>query len=206
MNSPMKRLIDFVPRPAVDALGALVPVKDPALRLENDDGVLRLVEQRGLLLDLPLDAVVLGHVAQDLRQADDLALVVLHRRNRDKHIELAAVFAQAYALEILDSDALMGTVEDFLVLLHPVGGIKHFRRTADDFLGGIAEHPLGRSVPLGDLAVEALGDDRVVDEIEEGAGHGKYGLQSARFGRLAAAFRGPTLDFSLTVPMAIAIG
>jgi len=48
--------------PAIDAAGALVPKGDLVLRCGNDDGVPRLVEQRGLFMDFLLGGLAPAHV------------------------------------------------------------------------------------------------------------------------------------------------
>ena len=49
--------------PAVQSLGAPVPVENALLHVDDANGVLRLVEQRGLLPDLFLGVFARGHIA-----------------------------------------------------------------------------------------------------------------------------------------------
>ena len=59
-----------------------------------------------------LGALFLRDVAGDLRRADDAARPVAHRRDRQRHIDLDAILAPPYRLEMIDPLAMPDPVED----------------------------------------------------------------------------------------------
>ena len=56
--------------------------------------------------------------------------------------------------------------EDLQLLVAAVLGDDHVDRSADDLVGGVAEHVPGAGVPRQDVAVERLGDDRVLGRFD----------------------------------------
>ena len=109
-----------------------------------------------------LQADAVGDVAGDRRGADELAVGVVDERDPHRDIDPPAVLAQTDGLERLDALAARELREDPRVLVAPVGRHEHPEWAADRLGGGVAEELLGRPVPALDLAVERLGDDRVL--------------------------------------------
>ena len=87
---------DLLGRVALDALGARVPARDPALGVEHEDGVVpdALDQQAEALLALAagvLGVAALGDVAEHQHDADDLARGVADRGGAVVDRPLAAV-------------------------------------------------------------------------------------------------------------------
>src|SRR5207248_7938754 len=98
---------DVLGRIALDALGAGVPVGHPPFWVEHEDGVIgdSLDEDPEGALGLEqrlLGLALLGHVAGNLGEADQLALLVPYRIDDDARPETRAVLAHApaFALEL----------------------------------------------------------------------------------------------------------
>ena len=79
-------------RPAVDALGSLVPEEDAAFEVAFDDGVLRLIEEGGLFGDAVLGFFALGDVFLDGDKMGDVAQFVDDGRDAGQLAVKFAVF------------------------------------------------------------------------------------------------------------------
>ena len=91
------------PGPAVEALGALVPEQDAVRQVAHDDGVLRLVQQRGLVADARLGLLALdlggGARGEDLQHRGDEPSLVQRfaEQHEDQAQRLAVGVAQLLA-------------------------------------------------------------------------------------------------------------
>ena len=148
----------------LDALGAGIPVRDDAARVEQIDGVIghalnqhaktSLAFGQGALCGVPL-----GEVPRDLGKADKCAGLVMDGIENRGDPKSGAVLADppAFGLEAADLPRLR---ERFLrqpgVPVLP--GEKLREVPADDFVRRVALHPFGAGVPACD---HALGRDHV---------------------------------------------
>ena len=119
---------------------------------------------------LPLALVgppLAGDVADDLGRADDVALVVLDRRDGERHQDAPAVLADALGLEVIDPLPGLEGGDDVVLLGEAIGGMtsEMWRPTAS--AAGVAEQPLGGVVPALDDPVQRLADDGVVGRLHD---------------------------------------
>ena len=80
--------------PAIQRLRAPVPVENPLLHVRDANRVLRLVEQRGLLPDLLLGVLALGHIAGDDNHVCYPAVLVPHPADLRFDVAKGAVLEQ----------------------------------------------------------------------------------------------------------------
>src|SRR5205823_9708445 len=111
---------DFARLVSVDALRAVVPADDVAARVEHEDAVIPHAlnnETKALLVQPELlgRGAALREVAGDLGEADERAVVVPQRRDRDVRPEPRAVLADAPAF-VLDVSLGLRDVEQLLRL------------------------------------------------------------------------------------------
>jgi hypothetical protein len=71
----------FLQPPAVDTLGALVPVKNVILKIADDDGILRVIQKGCLLPDAFFGQLALGDVEADRRVLKGLSPLVNERND-----------------------------------------------------------------------------------------------------------------------------
>ncbi len=161
---------DIVGCVALDPLSSRIPVRDAPFRIEHEDRVIghALDEQpepplrfeQGLLR-LPL----LGHVAGDFGEADQLALLIVDPVDDDAGPEARPVLAHAPALTRIFAFAARG-------LEHPLRharlavlfSIEFGEMLADDLFGLEALDALGTRVPAGHEALRVQHVDRIIDD------------------------------------------
>ena len=112
-------------------------------------------------------ALALGDVADDLRRPDDVAGVVLDRRDRQRHVDALAVTSHALGLEVLDPPPGLEARDDLVFFRDAIRRNDERDVAADRLLRRVAEQPLGGGVPALDDAVERLADDRVVRGLDD---------------------------------------
>jgi hypothetical protein len=122
-----------------------------------------LQEQRAL----GLAALEARDVARDLRRTDDRPAGVTYRRHGERNGEPPPVLRLPHGLEVVDGLAAAKAGEHVVLFGAPLGGNDERDVTADRFGGGVAEHPLGRSIPGDDDAVERLAHDRVIGRVHD---------------------------------------
>src|SRR5688500_5671545 len=159
---------DFVAAVALDLLGARVPARHQALRVEHEHRIVghALDQQPEALLALAHRLLVrpaLGKVARDLREAEQLAVVVAQRGDHHVRPEARAVLAHAPALVL---EAPFGHRGAQLVvgpaLVHGVARIEGGKVPADDLARAVALDALGAGVPGHDVALAVEHEYRVV--------------------------------------------
>ena len=177
---------------ALDPLGAGVPADDDAVRIEHVDGVigqpvdqkpeLPLALTQGLLGDPPL-----GHVADDVRKADQLPVVV---DGVDHHPgpEPSAVLAHPPAVG-LEGPVAAGPLQRArrLAGLPVVRRVETVERAADDLGAGIAKGPFRTDVPVGHQAARRQQADAIVLHAPDQQAQPALALLARMFRRLVAA-------------------
>ena len=125
---------------------------------DRDELVLAAVALRALLLR----SLAVGDVASNLRRSDDPAGLVLHGRDRQRHVDHATIFRAAHRVEVIESFTAPEPAENVLLLLEPIMGDDHLDRPPDHLRRLVPEDPRGAGIPARDDAVERLAYDRVV--------------------------------------------
>jgi len=125
----------------------------------NSPGLLDLPHQQA---DAPLAFLGRRDVAGDLGSADDLAPHVPDRRDGQRDGDQRAVLAPPCCLVARHALAIADAANDVGLLAPQMIGNEHQDRLSDRLVGGVAEHTLGRMVPVGDDARQILADDCVV--------------------------------------------
>ncbi len=138
-----------------------------ALQIADADEVGARFDERDELLTLGLGYAFAHDVAHDLRRADDVAVVVAHGRNRERHPNPLPVGAQPLRLEMLDPLAGLEAGNDLVFLGDPLGRDHEGDMAANGLVGRIAEQVLGRVVPGLNDAVQRLADDRGVRRFDD---------------------------------------
>jgi hypothetical protein len=131
-----------------------------AIDLRQVGGQLPQVVVEPLALGLRL--LALADIPGDLRCADDVARIVLDRRDRERNLDAPPVFATPLGLEVVDPLSRLEARDDLLFLGDAIWRDDERDVAADSLLRGIAEQPLGAVVPGSDGSVERLAHDRVV--------------------------------------------
>ncbi len=135
--------------------------QDRALQRRIGDqfaGALRhLLFQRRVEFQHPrLGTHPLGHVVQQVRMADDVAVVVRDRRGAGQHVEHMAV-----------------AMPQLAQLCAVAAGVAHLRAEqllqwlADGLRSGVTEDAFGGWIPVGDAAMQVLGDDRLAGAADQ---------------------------------------
>ena len=175
------------PEPLADDLLPPVAAAFPGQPVGRDDGAVQLHddrEQRALLeerLELgvgggrvgqqpPLALVgppLEGDVADDLGRAHDVALVVLYRRDGERHQDAPAVLADALGLEVIDPLPRLERGDDVVLLREAIRRNDQRDVAPDGLRRRVAEHPLGGVIPALDGPVQRLADDGVVGRLHD---------------------------------------
>src|SRR5439155_1995991 len=153
---------------ALEALRALVPAHDPALRVEHEDGViLHALDEEAIsffgVSERLFTVLARGEVLDDLRVALELASGRAHRDEDDVRPEHRAVLADAPALALepaflrRDTELILGPSDGGVV-----GGIKERARLAHDLVLVVAVDALEARVPREDASVRVEEEDRVL--------------------------------------------
>src|SRR6185503_13559576 len=100
-----------------------------------------------------IPTLLLTDVARNLRSTHDPAACVLDRRDRDRNIEERSVLVLTDGFKMLDPVAAADAPEYRVFLVMALFRDEREHRTADDLLGGIAEHALCGIVPALDDAI-----------------------------------------------------
>src|SRR6185295_18056898 len=88
-----------------------------------------------------LQQLFVGNVAADGRSADDDSPRVLDRRNHQRHIDPAAILANAIGLEVVNVIATLHSVQMLVHLVNALWGTEHRDRFSDDFFSRVAVNP-----------------------------------------------------------------
>ena len=102
------------------------------------------------------------NIAGNLRCADNNAVTVLHRRNRQGNIDASPVFAYARRVEMFDALAAADAGENLGLLLRSIWRYERQDRLADHLRCRVAEQLLGAVIPGGDDAIESFADNGIV--------------------------------------------
>ena len=123
-------------------------------------------------------------VAGDLRDPDQPAARIAHRRHGQRDLDRAAVAPQTDRLVLVQPLAGAAAGENLQLLVEPVGRDQHRHRPAHRLVGRVAEQPHGAAVPRRDDAVAVLAVDRVVGGFDDGGEllGGALGLAPRRVG------------------------
>ncbi|HST01068.1 MAG TPA: hypothetical protein VLJ84_05355, partial [Usitatibacter sp.] len=153
---------------ARDRLGARVPARHDALRVEHDDHVVLDAFQQQpeaflAVAQLLLVAAALREVARDLGVAHVHAIAVAQRRDHDVGPETRAVLPHAPAFVLEASQALGG----LQLVLRPAAVDRALRIEdrevlADDLVGLVALQELRAAVPRLDAPIRVEEEDGVV--------------------------------------------
>jgi hypothetical protein len=112
--------------------------------------------------DLRVAPFAVCNVVSDFRCADDFSLSVFDRRNGQRNVNEASVFALANGLIVLDALAAPDSLRDRFFFVLVIGWTQNRNRLADDFLGQITKNALRAAVPSRNDAIEVVADDCVV--------------------------------------------
>jgi hypothetical protein len=127
----------------------------------------RLALTRQELLALGLEPAALGDVADDAGDPDNLTVVVSERRERDLHVDEAAVLA--LPLHLVRVHAVL--FEHLLEVVLERVAVSRWHDAGDagpdHLLGRVAEQVLGAGVPGSDRAVETCGNDGVAGRLDD---------------------------------------
>src|SRR5205807_80213 len=102
-----------------------------------DIGLAQLADQR---VQLGVEALALGDVARDLRGADDAALRIANRRDRERDVDQPAILRAAHGLEVVHRLAAAHLGEHHVFLGAALFGNDECDVSANRFLGAVAEH------------------------------------------------------------------
>ncbi len=165
--------------PTGDMLGTRVPKREAVVETGDHDGIVRLVEQLGLLADAQLGLFALADVGEDVQAGGGLAGGVADERDAHRQIEGLAVLAVQPDVALPSAgpeDGLAHRVD-----LRQRQGARDLLRSFAEGLGlGPAGETGGALIPKGDPVVQAGDDDGVVGLVEI-VGQ----LADAQFGLLA---------------------
>src|SRR5690554_4218181 len=162
------RAEDLVGLVACDLPRAAIPRRDEAFRVEHEDRVVRdvLDDHAKAFLALAQQLLVtpaLGQVARDLRETDQLAVLVAKRGDDHVRPESRAVLLETPRL-VLEA-AVRGRPRELVLgpaALDGLPRIKSREVRADDLVGRIPGNRDGALVPAHDLAVRIEHEDRVI--------------------------------------------
>ena len=157
-------------RVALDALGARIPVGHAAFGIEHVDGVIgdALDQQAEAPLGIEkrlLGIFFVGHVAGDLREADQTAMLVVDAIDDDARPEARAVLPNAPAFTF----ELAFGARDFKHSRGHTGlpvliGVKGRKMLPDDLFGLEALDALRAGIPAGHYALRVQHVDRVIND------------------------------------------
>ena len=151
------------------------------------------------LLELLLEAALLGDVADDERRRVDVPVRVADREAGDGRRERRAVAAAPALRLVLERVARGDPAHELGVPALPPLLDEHVApRPADRLLVGPAEHPRGRRVPGDDRPVEPEADDRVARGVDDRREPALLLLRLALLGDVARDRRDPG-DLALVV-------
>src|SRR3569833_46299 len=145
-------------------------LKGSNLHLENTAYVLTLpdspgdlleqIQPRQLGLQLCFGDLSICDVAGNLGGANDSALSVPQRGDRDGYVDSAAMFCNTYRLEMIYCFTTRNTSQNLGLLRGPLRWDEHAHRLAHCLLRRIAEQPFRARIPTRDDAIQILTDDR----------------------------------------------
>jgi hypothetical protein len=144
-----------------------VEVGHAAVDVHPDDRLARGAHDRGEPGALGVRADLVGHVAGGRRQADGAAVLAVDRRDGQRHLHERAVLAQPLGEHALHDLPAEHPAQHRALLVLALRWEDERDVPADGFLGRVPEQPLGRRVPVGDDAVEVLGEDRVLRAADD---------------------------------------
>ena len=136
----------------------------------QDDDLVHLTERRVEARqprDLALARLHRGHVARDLRRADDLAARVSDGRRGDGDVDEPAVLVASDRLQLDHPLAASKSHEEARLLVDPVGRDEEKDGGSDHLGRGKAEERFGTAVPARHDAVQVFADDRVLRRLDD---------------------------------------
>ena len=102
----------------------------------------------------------------NLRAADDSALPIPDRRDREGDVQQLSILTPPDGLEMIHRLAALKTCENLHFFLLPVVRYQHHDGLTDGFLRRVAENSLGAPVPAGYAPGQVLANDRIVGAID----------------------------------------
>ena len=124
------------------------------------------IRQRSILFfalsQLSLNSFTVADVSSNLRRSDNLPASVPNRRNCQRNIERRLVFMQTNGVEVLESYALLDSVDNDRFFVPTIDRDDKRNVLAYRFAGGIAKQPLRTCVPTRYDAVERFADDGII--------------------------------------------
>jgi hypothetical protein len=146
--------------------GATAQIQDADRQGEEIlDAMVHLLKQEILPRLSPL---VFGDVSGDFRGRNDLSALVSDRRNSERNIKEAPVFALSNGLVVIHVFAATNALKDHGFFVRTIRGNEDRHRLAHGFFRGITKKELGRAVPTHNDAVEVLGKDRIGRRFDNG--------------------------------------
>src|SRR5690606_29969510 len=153
---------------ALYTLGALVPARDPAVTVEQENGVVEVAlhEQRGTLLggeQLIFHVLRLIDLLGHLGETGCLALAIAHGADHDIGPEAGTVLAHAPAF-VLDPAVARGDLQFSRkgAVRSSFGWVEHGEMPANDFRGTVSLDPLSAGIPGHDATRPVEREDGVV--------------------------------------------
>ncbi len=114
------------------------------------------------------ELLALGDVARDLRGADDAAGGIENRRHGDGNGKRRAVFPLAHGLEVIDALSAPDARQHLIFFALAIRGNEQPDRLADNLVRRVLKHPLRRTIPRLDDAVQVFAQNRVVARLDDG--------------------------------------
>ena len=129
-------------------------------------------------LQTPLGLSALGNIASHLRGSHDSAMRVPHRRDGQRKLDQASVFAHAYSFEMVHPLTVTNPIEDGIFLTATIRWNDQADWLPNCLRGGVSEHPFRTLIPACNSAIEILADDGVVRRFHycSQAAGGGFGL------------------------------
>src|SRR5579884_1918865 len=181
---------------------ALVQIVDRAVGARRPDdlrhGVRQFAKSRFTRLQRRLNPLPLRYVAGNLGRADDRAVLIPYRRNRQRDVEQPAILAPADGLEVVYPLATAELSQNGRLLMHAIFGHEHGHRFAHRLLRRVAEQTLRAFVPGCNDAVQVFAYDGVVGGIDNGGKQAIRSFAAFRLGNVAGDL-GSADDFAVRV-------
>jgi hypothetical protein len=152
---------------AEHAFGGPIPRHDRAVQILGDDGVVRGLDHGGEPLHHAIGVDAIADVARDLRRANDVAVVVVNGRHRQRNRNRRAVLSLTDGFVMPDRFALADLADHEILFALPIAGNDHADGAPDGLGRGVAEHAFGGGIPRQNRAVQILADNRVIGRVDD---------------------------------------
>src|SRR6202022_1467308 len=153
---------------AKDSLGPFVPAGNDTVEIFTDNCIIARFhngreQKRGVYL-----ALALRNVTSDLRRPDDLTLRVSDRRDGQRDINQASIFAPTNCFIMVNAFASSDLLKNKRLLVSTILWDQYRHGLPDNFRGLISEEPGCCVVPAADDAVEIFADNCVIRRVDDG--------------------------------------